>query len=411
MKKNLIFLLILYCFTTHHTFSQGSADYTGGLKVKLNDEGTKYFRILSWAQFWTQYNDDAPDDASNINFSVRRARILMYSQINKDFLILTHFGLNSLNANNQSPTGLGDSSQLFFHDVYLQYSLGDKHAVGGGLHYWNGISRLNNQGTLNLLTLDNNRQSWATIGLSDQFARHIGIFFKGSFGKLQYRLAINEAVTNNLQEQAIPLPNETPVYAGRRLLGSKDAGKNFAGYFEYQFLDQESNFLPYKVGSYLGTKKVFSLGAGFFYHPEGAVTAEVDGTLNGENVAIFAIDAFYDAPIGDKGSAITGYATYQNNNYGDNYTLGQTYETGSMVYGHLGVVLPNATDKKIKFQPYTSFSLRSIDLIDDTATTLGVGANMYMNGHNSKLTLEYKNTKYGEGDATGLVTLQAMIYL
>jgi hypothetical protein len=33
-----------------------------------------------------------------------------------------------------------------------------------------------------------------------------------------------------------------------------------AGYFEYQFLDQEANVLPYKVGSYLGTKKVFNIG-------------------------------------------------------------------------------------------------------------------------------------------------------
>ncbi|MFL1896678.1 hypothetical protein ACJRPK_13305 [Aquimarina sp. 2-A2] len=410
MKKNLVYFCILCCLIPLQNFSQGSADYTGGLKVKLNEEGTKYFRILSWAQFWAQYNEDVPDDVSTTNFSIRRARVLMYSQISKDFLILTHFGLNSLNANNQSPTGLGESSQLFFHDVYLQYSLGADHAIGGGLHYWNGISRLNNQGTLNLLTLDNNRQSWATIGLSDQFARHIGIFFKGSFGKLQYRVSVNEAITNNLQDQAVPEAGETPIYAGRRLLGSKDAGKNFAGYFEYQFLDQESNFLPYKVGSYLGTKKVFSLGAGFFYHPDGSVSAEADGSLTGENVAIFAVDAFYDAPLGDNGSALTAYATYQNNNYGDNYTLGQTYETGSMVYGHVGYVIPN-TDKKLKFQPYTSLSLRTIDRIDDNATTFGLGANMYMNGHNSKLTLEYKNTKYGDGEAIGLITLQAMIYL
>ena len=110
--------------------------------------------------------------------SIRRARILTYSQINKDFLILTHFGLNSLNANNQSPLGRGEESQLFFHDVWGQYNLNANHAIGAGLHYWNGISRLNNQSTLNIMTLDNNRQSWATIGLSDQFARHIGIYAK-----------------------------------------------------------------------------------------------------------------------------------------------------------------------------------------------------------------------------------------
>ncbi|WP_103072607.1 hypothetical protein [Aquimarina sediminis] len=409
--KNLILLLLLSGFlVSHSAFSQGSPDYTGGLKVKLNEDGSKYFRIISWAQFWARYTDDVPDDQSSTDLSIRRARILMYSQISKDFLILTHFGLNSLNADNLHPVGKGDSSQLFFHGVWAQYSLGANHALGGGLHYWNGISRLNNQSTLNIMTLDNNRQSWANIGLSDQFARHIGIYAKGSFGKLQYRVAINESITNNLQESTDPVAGGQSVYAGRRLLGSKDAGKNFAGYFDYNFMDQESNFLPYKVGSYLGGKKVFNVGAGFFYHPEGSVFANADGTLEGEDVAIFAVDAFYDAPLGENGSAITAYATYQNNDYGKNYTLGQTYETGSMLYGHVGYLIPN-DNKKIKFQPYSSFNLRSIDAIDDNATTFGVGANAYFSGHNSKLTLEYLNTKYGDNDAQSFVTLQAMIYL
>ncbi|AXT58906.1 hypothetical protein D1816_00585 [Aquimarina sp. AD10] len=410
MKKELIILLSLSLFALQLGHSQGSPDYTGGLKVKLNEEGSKYFRIISWAQFWTRYQDEVPDDVSNTNFSIRRARILTYAQINKDFLILTHFGLNSLNAENQSPIGTGDRSQLFFHGVWVQYSLGSKHAIGGGLHYWNGISRLNNQSTLNIMTLDNNRQSWATIGLSDQFARHIGIYAKGTIGKLQYRVAINESGTSTLQDGVAPTPDGSAVYAGRRLLGSKDAGKNFAGYFDYNFLDQESNFLPYKVGSYIGGKKIFNVGAGFFYHPKGSVIANTTGELEGEDVSIFAIDAFYDAPIGKNGSAITAYATYQNNDYGKNYTLGQTYETGSMIYSHVGYVIPN-DNKKTKFQPYASFNVRSIDAIDDNATTFGLGANAYFSGHNSKLTLEYLNTKYGDNDAQSFLTLQAMIYL
>ena len=98
--------------------------------------------------------------------------------------------------------------------------------------------------------MDNHRQSWATLGLSDQFVRHVGIFAKGNLGNLQYRLAINDAITNGLDDRQ-PMINEA-VYAGRRLLGSKDAGKIYAGYFDYHFFDQESNFLPFKVGTYSG---------------------------------------------------------------------------------------------------------------------------------------------------------------
>lgn len=333
----------------------------------------------------------------------------MYAQLNKDFLILTHFGLNSLNADNMSAVGTGDASQLFFHDVWGQYRLTDDHAIGAGLHYWNGISRANNQSTLNMMTLDNTRQAWATIGLSDQFARHMGVYLKGKFGKLQYRVSVNDALTNNLQATATPVSGGSAIYSGRRLLGSKEAGKTYAGYFDYNFLDQESNFLPYKVGTYLGGKRVFNVGAGFFLHPKGAVSADNTGGLTGEDVSIFAVDAFYDAPIGENGAAITAYALAQFNDYGENFTLGQTYETGSMLHAHLGYVIPGGDSTK--FQPYMHYTNRQIDAIDDSANQIGIGANAYFSGHHSKLTLEYQSTKYGAFDAIGTVTLQAMIYL
>ncbi len=416
MRKLALILLSCCLFAFQNAFSQGSPDYGGGLKVKFDEEGNKYLRIISWAQVQATYTDEVPDNSSNLGFNLRRARILAFAQINKDFLILTHFGLNSLNAGQLSPTGKGSGSQLFFHDVWAQYSIGSDHAIGGGLHYWNGISRLNNQSTLNMLTLDNNRQSWATIGLSDQFARHLGVYGKGKFGKLQYRVAINDALTNSLEvENVIQYDDEGNValdpnrtyYAGKKLLGSKDAGFTYAGYFDYQIFDQESNFLPYKVGTYLGTKKVFNVGAGFFFHPSGAVRLE-SGELQGEDVAIFAVDAFYDAPLGENGAAITGYATFQSNDYGENY-LYSAYGTGSMLFAHAGYVIPG-TDKKTRFQPFVSFASNSYDAVDDNRNVFGLGANAFFSGHNSKLTLEYKNQKFGDSEQ-GTVTLQAMIYL
>ncbi|MDY0781560.1 hypothetical protein [Tenacibaculum sp. IB213877] len=409
--KKLLFLMCGIMLTAQLAFSQGSPDYTGGLKVKFDEDGKKYLRIISWAQVQGVYNFDAPANTNDLSFNLRRARVLMFAQINSKFLILTHFGLNSLNSNTLSPTGTGAGSQLFFHDVWAQYNLSKNHSVGAGLHYFNGISRLNNQSTLNMMTLDNNRQSWATIGLSDQFARHIGIFAKGKLGKLQYRVAINDAITNSLDGRD-PNAEASAVYGGKRVLGSADAGKAYAGYFDYHFLDQESNFLPYKVGSYLGGKEVFNIGAGFFLHPNGSVYND-GGNLVGEDVSIFAIDAFYDAPLGGDGSAITAYAVYQNNDYGTNLIIAPasgvpTYGTGNMLYGHVGYVF--AGDKtKTRYQPYVSFSSNSYDAFSDNQNVFGLGINAYMSGHNSKLTLEYKNQDFGT--STSSLTLQAMIYL
>lgn len=404
MKKAVLFLMIiLYCFDA---FSQGSPDYGGGMKFNLNEEGSKYMRVIAWGQMWGQYNDNLPEDQKAIEFSTRRARILTYAQITPKFLVLTHFGLNSLNADNMSPTGKGESSQLFFHDFWVQYNVGKNHAIGSGLHYWNGISRLNSQGTLNFMTLDNNRQSWSTLGLSDQFARHQGVYAKGIFGKFQYRVSINESITNGLDARNAGENINTTIYAGRKVLGSKKSGMNYAGYFEYGFLDVESNFLPYRVGSYLGTKKVFNMGAGFFLHPNGSVYN--DGTVNmGEDVSIFAVDVFYDAPVGDKKGAITAYATYQNNNYGKDY-LFNAYGTGSFVYGHVGYMFHS--EKLTKIQPYLSYASNRYEAVEDNRNIFGVGTNLYLNGHNSKLTLEYKNETFGE-NKTGTITLQAMVYL
>lgn len=394
------------CLISAVSFSQGSPDYGSGMKIKINEDGSKYMRVLAWGQMWAQYNDNVADDAKSTSLSTRRARILTYAQITPKFMILTHFGLNSLNADNMSPTGKSESSQLFFHDFWVQYNLNSKHVVGSGLHYWNGISRLNNQSTLNFLTLDNNRQSWSTLGLTDQFARHQGVFAKGSFGNFQYRVAINESMTNSLDARNPQDILNTTVYAGRKILGSKKSGTNYAGYFEYGFLDQESNFLPYKVGTYLGTKKVFNVGAGFFLHPSGSVYN--DGNSNiAQDVSIFAIDAFYDAPIGSKKAAITAYAKFQTNDYGKNY-LYSAYGTGSFFYGHFGYLL--STEKTTKIQPYISYASNSYDATNDKRNNLGIGSNLYMSGHNSKLTLEYSNEKFGNNE-TGLVTLQAMIYL
>ena len=161
------------------------------------------------------------------------------------------------------------------------------------------------------------------------------------------------------------------------------------------------------MGTYLGTKKVFNVGAGFFFHPSGAVRLE-SGELQGEDVAIFAVDAFYDAPLGENGAAITGYATFQSNDYGENY-LYSAYGTGSMLFAHAGYVIPG-TDKKTRFQPFVSFASNSYDAVDDNRNVFGLGANAFFSGHNSKLTLEYKNQKFGDSEQ-GTVTLQAMIYL
>ena len=414
-RKAALVLWGLLLFVYHPIKAQGFPNYDGGFKFELSEDGSKYLRIVSWVQGQAIFNfDDSFDingnENSRLNFNLRRARILMYSQLNKNFLIVTHFGMNGLNSNTLSPTGKGEGSQLFFHGAWVEYNWGKTHALGGGLHYFNGISRLNSQSTLNMMTLDNHRQAWATLGLSDQFGRHVGVYAKGSFDKLQYRLSINEALVSSLDER-IPEPGGQAVYRGRSLLGSKKAGRTFAGYFDYQILDEESNLLPYKVGTYLGEKSVFNIGAGFFHHLNGAVVdngSPAEPQLTGEDVFIYAFDAFYDAPLSDKGNALSAYALFQVADYGRDYIFGP-YGTGSFFCTHAGYVFKGEMTKR-RYQPYLSYEWQSYDAVDDNRNSFGIGINAYRSGHHSKFTLEYKHVAFGSTKSNFLV-LQAMIYL
>ncbi len=406
--KKFILLSVILSLTISNIKAQGSPDYNGGMRVKLNDDGSKYFRIISWVQGQANYDFDAAENVNSTSLKLKRARVLMYSQITDKFLILTHFGMNNLSANNMDPLGKESASQIFMHSAWVQYNIYKNHTVGTGLHYFNGISRLNNQSSLNMLTLDNNRQSWSTIGLSDQFANHLGVFAKGNFGKLQYRVAINDAITNGLDNRVDSLTNQA-IYGGKRLLGSKDSGFNYAGYFEYNVLDQESNFLPYKVGTYLGSKRILNIGGGFFYHPSGSVIYDdVNEYFVGQDVLIVAIDTYYEAPLLGNNDAITAYATFQSNDYGKNY-LYSAYGTGNMIYSHIGYLFGGDVTKP-RFQPYVSYAHNSYNAVDDDKNVLGIGANLYLSGHNSKISIEFKNDTFGE-NIKNTITVQAMIYL
>ena len=406
MKHVLLFIALLSCsyFTT--ILSQGSPDYNGGFKITFDEnQPDKFLRIIGWTQFQMDYRPDVPSGISNTDFLLRRSRLLFLGQITDKFLFVSHIGLNSLNASNMDPVGKGPSAQMFLHDAWIQYNLFDEVTIGGGLHYFNGISRLNNQSTLNMMTLDNNRASWATLGLTDQFARHLGIFAKGSKGKFQYQVAVNDAMANSLDTN---VPNQFQArYQGVDSLGDA-AQYTYAGYFNYNILDKESNYLPYKVGSYLGAKDVLTVGAGFFYHPNGSILLDSDNRVEGEDVSIFAGDVFFERPVGSKNAAITAYGVYQINNYGTNY-LWRAYGTGEMAYGHVGYVIPS-DNANLRFQPYASYAHSTFDASDNDRRRVGFGLNAYLSGHHSKLTLEYSNTNFG-AENQDIISLQAMIYL
>ena len=99
MKKIILSLFLAAAATGIN--AQGSELYGSGLKVKFNEDGSKYLRVISWAQVWARYNVNNAGTTRNgvaadgtFDVGLRRARMLFLSQISPRFLILAHFGIN-----------------------------------------------------------------------------------------------------------------------------------------------------------------------------------------------------------------------------------------------------------------------------------------------------------------------------
>lgn len=432
MKKILLAILAMV-FSAQLIFAQEKNNVTVPdptvddyvpLTLKLNPDGSKYIRFIMWGQFWLTGAKNTHGDFM-VNANLRRARLLAYAQVSPRFMILMHFGLNSLNDATMDPTGnRTNGPQLFLHGAWSEFTVVQKKFyVGAGLHYWNGISRLTNSSTLNFLTLDNYRRAWALLGLTDQFARHLGVYAKGELGRFAYRVSANSPLINSLDVARIPTDTiRTPTtlytskyeYSSNKIVDLNAANWSYQGYFEYMFFDIESDKLPYKVGSYLGKKKVLNIGAGFFFHPDGSLTYNPDSVFIQNNVSHFAFDVFYDSPVG-KG-AITAYAAFYLYDYGPNYTLGQTYGTGNSFLMEFGYLIPQFS-KKISLQPYAAFNTVSFEAFQNPGNSLRTGINMFLDGHHAKFTLEYTTTQDMYMDAAGKpagnnsIILQAQVFL
>ncbi|NNF34087.1 MAG: porin [Saprospiraceae bacterium] len=389
--------LLSFSNTAWSQISSDSQDRYNPIIFNLNEDGSQYIRLIMWHQIWLTTNN-LSDKNSNFQLSpsIRRSRMLAFAQLSPDLLILTHFGLNGLTTSNLTPTGNnGDGPQIFLHGAWAEYRINDYLYAGGGLHYWNGLTRLSSQSTLNFMTLDQSRPftSWHSLGVTDQFARHLGIYLKGEIGKFDYRLAYNSPLKNNTGEgKDFGIKDSGLTYNGfnyPNLNGNATGNAIFSGYFRYNLFDKESIKLPYMTGTYLGKKRVVAIGAGFFSHPNGMFHPS-SGVHS--NVSHMAVDGYVDIPVNN--GAFHAYASYIDFDYGNNY-VSRWAGTGHVYYVEAGYYFA-----PYKVMPYAAFNQGMYDGLNDKINALDIGVNYFIKSHNAKVTLEYHSIKGDIREAT-----------
>ena len=408
--KKIHFLCCLMISLSFLAFSQSETSEIDHsykpLTLKLDEGGSKYIRFIVWHQQWLQTGNLEADTKTQLTSFARRSRFLAFAQVSPRFLILTHIGLNNQTPGNLTSLGNnGNSSQFFLHDAWTEFKVSNNNAlyIGTGLHYWKGLTRLANQSTLNFMTLDNTRPfaQWHSLGITDQFARHYGVYAKGQIGQFDYRMAMNNPLNpaNALGAGAnfgsvFPGSEASDVtYTGSATPdaeGDPLGNTIVEGYFRYNLFDTESTKLPYQVGSYHGKKKILGIGLGFFSHADGAYN---NATNEHEGVFHVAGDVFYDAPLGESGNAINAYASFINFNYGENY-VSRWAGTGTNLYAQLGYFVSD-----FKIMPYIAYQSGSYEALEDNISALDIGVNYYVNGHHAKITLEYHTIRGDYRDA------------
>jgi len=418
---------------------QGSPEYGQGMKIQLNESGSKYIRIALWNQIWTRVVEQNPGSMVNgkpqthtWDVGARRLRMMFYSQIGPRYLVMAHIGVNnqtfatggSSGATGTGGYGSGKKPGLFFHDAYNEYAVfptinpktGENSKftlyVGAGLHNWYGLARQSSGSTQNTLASDLPLINFALSEFSDQFNRQFGIYAKGRVGKASYRLSVNKPFATN----------QTPAFdtlRGQVAVDNNGAVKpGLQGYFDYQFLDQEADVLPFRVGTYVGTKKVLNVGAGFYHEAAGTESMRANGDVIQHPINLFAADVFADLPFGgDRNMAVTFLSSYYHFGFGPNYirTLGVMNTatgwdpsfpisdrplngfgnnrffvgTGNAVYTQAGFLLPKSLSRKIRLQPFAAHTYKKLEYLGQGGHYWDLGANVFIDGHQAKLTPQW----------------------
>ncbi len=385
----------------------------GGLKTYLSPDSATYLKLNFVSQVWVRCNESNPGsaingEAANSTFDVglRRVRFVLTGQLTDRVFIFIQFGQNNFSTLSARKAG------AFFHDVTAEYAIAKKKlSLGFGLHGWNGLSRYSNSSISTILALDPPIFQETTNDVNDQFVRKFGLYAKGKLGKLDYRVSVSTPFVTQTASTAVDPLSTNASYS------MKIPKEAFQGYFMYQFFDQESNAGPGTVGTYLGAKKIFNIGAGFVYQDKAMWNKGTSSDTLYHAMGLWAVDFFWDTPLNRSlGNALTVYGGYFNYDFGKGYLRnvgpmnpanGTTTKgsfngagnaapligTGDTFYLQAGYKFKkNLFGEEFgTLQVYSAVQTSHYNRLRGPMMVVDAGVNWLMHGHNSKFTLNYQS--------------------
>lgn len=410
--KRLFFLIIVFLIINIISFAQIDSlvnPVNKGLKLKIGKNTNSFAKFGFHTQLWTrasEFNTGISDYQGNkieydIDFIMRRTAFTSLIVIDK-FKFFTNLTVTSQSNTSAVSPYAKSSPKLYFYDIWASYNLFKNYlTLGGGLHMYNGISRYTSASSMKSLGADVPLIAAPNLLTTDQSARQMGVFATGNIKSLAYRLAINKPFVTST------IPSDT---LANTIYHQPTNNLSYSGYFEYHFFDKESNFMPFKSGTYFGKKKILNLGAGFYSHADGTMNYKMDSTTQQNNISHFAIDLFCELPLTNN-SAITFYGAKFWLNYGKNYlhafgvqesfkgSLAEfQFGTGDAYFFQTAYLLPSNKETK-RLQPFYELCIRDFEAMNQVQYHHNIGLNYLVIHHHLKVTLQYENRPFLQGNS------------
>ncbi len=359
-----------------------------GPTIEYGDEGWATLGIESQFRFaYRNVGGGASGDGGVPDFQFRRNRLLLRGALDSTwgyYFQIEHLGDQRIVdypnlAVSKPPTG----ETIYVLDAFVSAKFFDALQFRAG-RTKNVSSREVLEGCYDPLSLD--RSLFVNTGtFNGKRTRDYGLVMWGNFlgDVLQYRLAVMEGNESS--------PNQNFRYTGR---------------LHVSLLEPETAF-GY-LGTYLGKKKVLTIGASFDLQP-GAVHSQ--GDTGSETYSAYSVDAFFEYPTSFGTFTVSG--AYLASSFGGAGFRGITEASGldgekNGGFAKLGYMLGNV-------QPFVrveKWQFAELNGVVDQAVTWGaLGVNYYVKGQDLRATLEVSRNVFGEANAANQNFTSAVLQL
>ncbi|MBU0484645.1 MAG: OprO/OprP family phosphate-selective porin [Proteobacteria bacterium] len=375
-----------------------------GPSIEFGDDGQGILKIDYKAQFQVVSRDtgsgETGDDATN-TMGFRRNRLAFigaWGDMYGIYVQTDYFENTAISTLGQNTTSYDPSDDYFsLIDAQIRIKFNDMAHLRVGKFKAN-LTRENLEDCYQPLTLDRSKF------LAEPFviSRDIGMSLWGNLvdNKVQYKIDLLEG------KPAKQVSGNTGDTLGSNF--------RYSGRVHVSLLEPESGY-GYR-GTYLGTKKVLTIGAAMQHEDD--LVYKNDNKDGAESYNAYTVDLFTEIPVPAVGT-FTLSAAYADFDFGDrglnsDNTLGNDAASNKGgerdgYYVKAGYMLPTLPLQIFgRMETWTFAELNGI--MDHELNWMGVGANYYVRNQDVKVTLEYSTVQFDDRDtADDISTIVAQL--